>query len=200
MSDVLIYGIPGLSTEFVFSDRADVVGLPAGAILMRSRRPSTSHIACDVDDGDGDQRGTWGVSIKSLQELASAALAQVNAEYTKRMGAIADAYPVHERESWPVQLQEANLLLSYADVVPIPETVKTPWIDQCAHQRGLDRMELAARIVAKDEGYRTVSGFLSGVRQWHEDCIAMLLQDGEDAREALLGYDHLQGWEQSAPV
>lgn len=137
---------------------------------------------------------------KLLQELASAAMAQVNAEYTRRMGAIAEAYPVHERESWPVQLQEANLLLSYADVVPIPETVKTPWIDQCAYQRGLDRMELAARIVAKDEGYRTVSGFLTGVRQWHEDCIAMLLQDGEDAREALQGYDHLQGWEQSAPV
>ena len=138
---------------------------------------------------------------KSLLDLASIAQSQVNAEYTKRMGAIAEAYPLHERESWPVQLQEANLLLLYADTaVPVPETVKTPWIDQCAHQRGLDRMELAARIVANDEGYRTVSGFLTGVRQWHEDCIDMLLQDGEDAREALQGYDYLQGWEQSAPV
>ena len=138
--------------------------------------------------------------VRPLADLASAAMAQVNAEYTKRMGAIAEAYPLHERESWPVQLQEANLLLSYADVVPIPETVKTPWIDQCAHQRGMDRMELAARIVAKDEGYRTASGFLTGVRQWHEDCIAMLLQDGEDAREALQGYDHLQGWERETSV
>ena len=139
--------------------------------------------------------------VKTLAELASAAQALVNAEYSRRMGAIAEAYPLHERESWPVQLQEANLLLLYADTaVPVPETVKTPWIDQCAHQRGLDRMELAARIVAKDEGYRTVSGFLTGVRQWHEDCIDMLLQDGEDAREALQGYDYLQGWEQSAPV
>ncbi len=137
---------------------------------------------------------------ETLQDLTSAAQALVNAEYSRRMGAISEAYPLHERESWPVQLQEANLLLLYADVVPIPETVKTPWIDQCAHQRGLDRMELAARIVAKDEGYRTVSGFLTGVRQWHEDCIDMLLQDGEDAREALQGYDYLQGWEQSAPV
>lgn len=137
---------------------------------------------------------------KSLKELAAAAMGAVNAEYSRRMGAIAEAYPVHERESWPVQLQEANLLLLYADVVPIPETVKTPWIDQCAHQRGLDRMELAARILAKDEGYRTVSGFLTGVRQWHEDCIAMLLQEGEDAREALQGYDHLQGWERETSV
>lgn len=134
---------------------------------------------------------------KSLKELAAAAMGAVNAEYSRRMGAIAEAYPVHERESWPVQLQEANLLLSYAGL-PIPDSVKTPWIDQCAHQRGLDRMELAARIVAKDEGYRTVSGFLTGVRQWHEDCIAMLLQEGEDARDALQGYDHLQGWEREA--
>ncbi len=134
---------------------------------------------------------------KPLQELASAAMVQVNAEYTRRMGAIAEAYPVHERESWPVQLQEANLLLSYAGL-PIPDSVKTPWIDQCAHQRGLDRMELAARIVAKDEGYRTVSGFLSGVRQWHEDCIDMLLNDGEGARQELQSYDHMQGWELQA--
>lgn len=139
--------------------------------------------------------------VKTLAELASAAQALVNAEYSRRMGAIAEAYPLHERESWPVQLQEANLLLLYAETaVPVPETVKTPWIDQCAHQRGLDRMELAARIVAKDEGYRTVSGFLTGVRQWHEDCIAMLLQEGEDARDALQGYDHLQGWEREASV
>ncbi|WP_343629106.1 hypothetical protein [Comamonas aquatica] len=134
---------------------------------------------------------------KPLQELASAAMVQVNAEYTKRMGAIAEVYPLHERESWPVQLQEANLLLSYADVAPIPETVKTPWIDQCAHQRGMDRMELAARIVAKDEGYRTASGFLSGVRQWHEDCIDLLLQEGEGARDELQAYDHQQGWERA---
>lgn len=139
--------------------------------------------------------------VMALQELADAAMTGVNAEYTKRMGAIAEAYPLHERESWPVQLQEANLLLSYADTaVPIPDTVKTPWIDQCAHQRGMDRLELAARIVAKDEGYRTVSGFLTGVRQWHEDCIDMLLQDGEDSREALQGYDHLQGWEREASL
>lgn len=134
---------------------------------------------------------------KTLQELAIEAMAQVNAEYTKRMGAIAEVYPLHERESWPVQLQEANLLLSYADVAPIPETVKTPWIDQCAHQRGMDRMELAARIVAKDEGYRTASGFLSGVRQWHEDCIDLLLTRGEEARDELQAYDHLQGWERA---
>lgn len=64
----------------------------------------------------------------------------------------------------------------------------------------MDRMELAQRIAEKDAAYRTVSGFLSGVRQWHEDCIDMLLEEGEDAREALQVYDHLQGWEREASV
>lgn len=130
---------------------------------------------------------------KTLAELASAAQALVNAEYSRRMGAIADAYPLHERESWPVQLQEARDLMLYAGL-PVPNNIKTPWIDQCAQQRGMDRMELAARIVAKDEGYRQISGFLSGVRQWHEDCIDLLLEDGEEAREELQVYNHLQGW------
>lgn len=139
--------------------------------------------------------------VKHLNDLATSAMANVNAEYTKRMGSIAEVYPPHERESWPVQLQEANLLLSYADVVPIPETVKTPWIDQCAQQRGMDRMELAQRIVSKDSAYREVSGFLSGVRQNHEDQIEALLAAGEESRESLENYWHLEGWdavEQSA--
>lgn len=126
--------------------------------------------------------------VPTLQELASAAMTQVNAEYTKRMGAIADAYPLHERESWSVQLQEARELQSNP-------AAQTPWIDQCAAQRGLSREVLAARIVAKDAGYRQISGFLSGVRQKHEDEIGALLAAGEESREALQNYWYLEGWE-----
>lgn len=134
--------------------------------------------------------------IFTLEQLAKSAIAAVNAEYTKRMGAIADAYPLHERESWPVQLQEARMVMDYVDAnVPVPETVQTPWIEQCAAQRGLTREELAARIVAKDGGYRQVSGFLSGVRQKHEDEIDALLAAGVLSREALQNYWYLEGWD-----
>ena len=136
---------------------------------------------------------------KLLQELASAAMAQVNAEYTRRMGAIAEAYPVHERESWPIQLAEAQTVLMYLGG-ELPEGVTSTWIDQCAHQRGMTRLELAQRIVAKDTAYRTASGFLSGVRQWHEDCIDLLQQEGEEGRDALQAYDHMQGWVPSEPA
>lgn len=133
---------------------------------------------------------------KSLKELAAAAMGAVNAEYSRRMGAIAEAYPVHERESWPIQLAEAQTVLVYPGG-ELPDGVTSPWIDQCAHQRGLSRLELAQRIVAKDTAYRTVSGFLSGVRQWHEDCIDLLLTLGEGARDELQAYDHQQGWERA---
>ena len=86
----------------------------------------------------------------------------LNAEYERRMQAIAAGYPPSERESWPVQTSEATALI--AD----PQAA-TPWIDAAAAARGVDRLELAQRIVAKDAMYRVFSGTLSGVRQRIED-------------------------------
>lgn len=126
---------------------------------------------------------------KALDAVAAAAMAEVNAEYIRRMGNIADAYPQSERESWPIQLAEAK------DLMTVGDHAVTPWMDQCAVQRGLTRMELAQRIVAKDAAYRHVSGFFSGVRQWHEDSISLLLADGEVARGELEAYNPLRGWE-----
>ena len=124
---------------------------------------------------------------QSLASLAAAAQRKVDTEYTRRMGELANNYPAHERESWPMQLAEAQEL--QAD-----ENAATPWIDQCAAARGLDRLELATRILQKDATYRHVSGSLTGIRQWHEDRIAALLDAGEASRQALDAYDTTQGW------
>lgn len=78
----------------------------------------------------------------TVAELACASQAQVDAEYTRRMGELANNYPAHERESWPVQLAEAQALQADANAI-------TPWIDQCAAARGLDRLQLALRILQK---------------------------------------------------
>ena len=56
--------------------------------------------------------------------------------------------------------------------------------------RGLDRLELAQRIVAKDAQYRVFSGTLSGVRQRIEDQIDAA---GDDPA-ALQAIDVTQGW------
>lgn len=122
-----------------------------------------------------------------LADLAAAAQRKVDAEYTRRMGELANSYPAHERESWPVQLAEAQALQADANAI-------TPWIDQCAAARGLDRLQLALRILQKDAAYRQVSGLLTGIRQWHEDQISALLEAGEASRQALQAYDTTQGW------
>lgn len=105
----------------------------------------------------------------------------INAIFQSHMAAIADGYPMHERESWPVQLEEAKAL--QAD----PEAT-TPWLDACAAARGLDKAELAARVLAKDAAYRLISGTLSGIRQRHEDAIAKL-----ETVEQAQAYD-VQAW------
>lgn len=83
------------------------------------------------------------------------------------MSAVALPYPQYERESWPIQLQEAQSLVA-------DPTAATPWINACAAQRGLECSELALRILAKDAAYRFISGQLTGARQAHEDAINAL--------------------------
>ena len=103
-------------------------------------------------------------SPQPLQVSSDQLRTALTAEYERRMQAIAAGYPPSERESWPVQTSEAYALL-------VDATAPTPWIDAAASARGLDRLELAQRIVAKDAQYRIVSGTLSGVRQRIEDQI-----------------------------
>lgn len=118
-----------------------------------------------------------------LAELLAAKRSALTTEYERRMQAIAAGYPPSERESWPVQTSEAYVLLA-------DSTVSTPWIDAAASARGLDRVELAQRIVAKDAQYRVISGTLSGIRQRIEDQIDATVDD----QAALQAIDVTQGW------
>ena len=104
-------------------------------------------------------------------------------EYERRMTVIAAGYPPSERESWPVQTEEAKALLA-------DHAALTPWIDAAASARGLDRLELAQRIAAKNAQYRAVSGTLSGIRQRIEDQIDAA---GED-QSALKAINVTEGW------
>lgn len=122
------------------------------------------------------------VSAKHAELVAEKRTA-LTTEYERRMQAIAVGYPPSERESWPVQTSEAYALLA-------DSTVSTPWIDAAASARGLDRPELAQRIVAKDAQYRVISGTLSGVRQRIEDQI----DAAGDDQAALQAIDVTEGW------
>ena len=121
-------------------------------------------------------------------ELARSLRAALAAEYERRMQIIASGYPPSERESWPVQTAEARALL-------VDPEAATPWIDAAAAARSIDRLELAARIAAKDDAYRVIHGALTGARQRIEDAIDAA---GDDA-EALAAIDVTSGWP-AAPV
>lgn len=136
-------------------------------------------------------------SVKITDEEAQSRTAALNpltadvlmgalaAQYETRMQVIASGYPPSERESWPVQVSEARALLADA-------AAETPWIDAAASARGLTRVELATRIVNKDNAYRVVSGTLTGIRQAIEDQISAAGTDPE----ALATIDVTTGWPQ----
>ena len=121
--------------------------------------------------------------LPPANELARELRTALAAEYERRMQIIASGYPPSERESWPVQTAEARALLADPGAA-------TPWIDAAAVARSIDRLELAARISAKDDAYRVIHGALTGARQRIEDAIDAA---GDDA-EALAAIDVTTGW------
>lgn len=125
---------------------------------------------------EGVVRAAYVLEPIPFEELQANALAEVNAEYTARTSVIAQGYPDYERESWPVQIEEANALLA-------SESADTPWIDAAAASRGITRLDLAQRIKANDVAYRRIHGALSGVRQALETQV-MAVPDDEHAAAA----------------
>jgi hypothetical protein len=121
--------------------------------------------------------------LRPAAEIATGLRQALAAEYRRRMQVIAAGYPLSERESWPVQTEEAMAL----EANP---AAATPWIDAAALARGLDRAVLAKRILAKDAKYRQIHGELTGTRQRIEDQIDVHAEDAE----ALSKIDVTAGW------
>ena len=93
----------------------------------------------------------------TLDEAKVAKLAEINAACDAEIGAIKATYPDTEVMTWDKQEREARALLADAAAV-------TPLIDAIASARGLDRVELANRIIANADQFATASGALLGKR------------------------------------
>ena len=169
----------------------DSVGNFSGAVevVAHSALPQRSTTRKPPGDECHWTGSGWGAGLLStpepqpLQVSSDQLRAALTTEYERRMQAIAAGYPPSERESWPVQTSEAYALVA-------DPQASTPWIDAASAARGLDRLELARRIIAKDAQYRVVSGTLSGVRQRIEDQI----DAAGDDQAALQVIDVTQGW------
>ena len=160
----------------------------AGLFLLDDDRPSHNRATHTLEPAGIEPQGggwvrRWVAVALPAPEMCARLRSALAAGYERRMQIIASGYPPSERESWPVQTGEARALLADFGAT-------TPWIDAAAAVRGVDRLELAARIAAKDGAYRAIHGALTGARQRIEDAIDAA---GDDA-EALAAIDVAAGW------
>lgn len=109
----------------------------------------------------------------AISEAREAAHSRINASYTQMTAELAGTYPENEQKSWPMQIEEANLVLAGS-------STPTPWIDAAAAARGITRTYLATLIKAQNDAYRVYHGALTGTRQALRDQIDAV-PDGPDA-------------------
>lgn len=113
----------------------------------------------------------------AISEARASAHARINDAYTARTQVLAGGYPENEQKSWPMQIEEANLVMAGS-------ATPTPWIDAAAAARGVTRSYLAGLIKAQDAAYRQYHGTLTGIRQALRDMVDNV-PDGPGALETL---------------
>lgn len=93
-----------------------------------------------------------------LDRARTERLAGINADADALVGELAATYPEREIQSWPQQVKEAEALA-------LSPTADTPLLSALAAARGIDRADLAARVLAKASAYAAASGAIIGARQ-----------------------------------
>lgn len=104
---------------------------------------------------------------ETQDEVKASALASINASCERAIVAIQSGYPSSEVLSWPKQEAEAR---SYVADSSAP----TPLLDALAEARGIDKTELAARVILKADAFAKYSGTAIGKRQALEDALIAL--------------------------
>lgn len=97
-------------------------------------------------------------------EAKAKKLDEINQAFESAMEAITAQYPEIEKLSWDKQEREARAYLA-------DNTVATPLLDSIATARGVDKTELAQKIVKKADTYSLIAGSAIGKRQALEDKI-----------------------------
>lgn len=100
-----------------------------------------------------------------LDRARSERLAGINADADTLVGELAATYPEREIQSWPQQVKEA-------DALAVDTVAAAPLLSAMAAARGVDRADLAARVLAKASAYAAASGAIIGARQRLEDLLA----------------------------
>ncbi len=107
-----------------------------------------------------------------LDDQKAELYAKCNSMYEVAASMLKFGYTPSEIDTWGIQREEA--LAWHAD-----NSKPTPWIDRTAQVRGIDRVELATRIVRNTGMFASASSFLTGRRQGIEDAITAATTQAE---------------------
>lgn len=130
-----------------------------------------------INEQDGEWRLADNQIVKvpfatpTIAELIANKIANINSEFELAMQQITTGYPPNEIASWSKQEAEAR------EFTIGSVTAQTPFLDALAAARGLTKIDLASRIIAKADLFATVSGQLIGKRQGLEDALDALPED-----------------------
>ena len=107
-----------------------------------------------VRDDDPD------VVARKLKEAHAAKLAEVMAGYSAAFAPIEAIYPREERETWPIQLEEARAVLADPDA-------ETPMLSIMVAVRGKGETiaEFAGVVMANNTMYRQFAAYITGQQQ-----------------------------------
>ena len=100
-----------------------------------------------------------------LEAVNAAKRLEINDACNAAVASLAASYPEREIQSWPQQVKEAEALA-------LSPTADAPLLSALAAARGVDRADLAARVLAKASAYAAASGAIIGARQRLEDLLS----------------------------
>jgi hypothetical protein len=146
--------------EFAYGSSlpADVIEVSDADYRAAMLRPTGHEFAFDPSG----QLVITAPPAPTLDQTKAAKLAELAAEFSKRMAAVKAGYPNEEVLSWAEQKAEASAYS--ADM-----TAPSPLLSSMASARGITVADLAARVLANAQAWSVASGALIGKRQAYED-------------------------------
>lgn len=112
-------------------------------------------------------------TLQLLEEVKRRKLEEITEQYENSVAQLEEGYPAPERESWFVQVEEAQAFLAAGS--------EGKWIEAAAASRGCTVEELAGWILSQNGQYRVLHGTLTGHRQLLRDRV----WDSEDFQTLL---------------
>lgn len=123
-----------------------------------------------VKVGDLYDGTLFSAPVLDLSALIAGKLAVINIACENAIASIQAGYPDSEVLSWPKQEAEAR---SYA----ADSGAATPLLNALSEARGIDKAELARRVILKADAFAQYSGAVIGERQALEDALNALPAD-----------------------